>query len=577
MWKRSPRTPAFLFLLALLIYAPGIGWGLPTANAPDRVHPWGVDEIAPLGFGELYFTFAHPANARYDPRYPLCHYFVQALAIGPYLALLAATGGISHFASAYPYGLTDPVRAIAVMTVLGRLPSLLMAAGLVVVAYRTGARLWDERTGLLTAILVLLIRPLPYYAHTSNVDVAALFWTALGLAVFVECLLDRLTTRRAVGLGILAALAVATKDISYGVFLVVPPVLLWKQLREKREAETEAGWRAFLRDAGLGAGVAAVLYVTLSGLVFNRERFQRHLDFILHGSAVSALRAAYGSTPATLTGYADVVRNTAVFLVDALGPLTAAFVGVGLFLCWRRRRFLLAFALPALGVWAGVILPVRFVEYRFLLPITYVLVFFAAHAVASAASDRRAWVRGATWALFLSGCGWSALRGADLAYQTWHDSRYEAGQWLARTVRAGDRVAYTDGAYKLPALAADVVALELPPRAAAARVIAEERPELIVVIPNLRLEVEHEHLMSEDVYQGLRDGALGYVEMPTIQTRALFSNWSLPYVNPPVKVLVRRDLLSRIRAAPDRRSSTTLTNPGVPAGPMPRAEVRMPV
>ena len=48
---------AILFFAAALgLYAIAINWGLPEASSADRIHPWGTDEIAPLGFGELYYT-----------------------------------------------------------------------------------------------------------------------------------------------------------------------------------------------------------------------------------------------------------------------------------------------------------------------------------------------------------------------------------------------------------------------------------------------------------------------------------------------------------------------------------------
>lgn len=537
------RISLLLFAAALLLYLPGLWWGLPYATAANRIRPWGSDELAPLGFGELYSVSLHP-RPKFDPRYPLFHHVIQALAAGPYVLYLWLTGQISHFTPEYPYGLLDPVGALAVLTVLGRLPSLFMAAGVVVVAFRTAAILWDRRTGVLAGVAVLLIYPMFYYARTSNVDMPALFWTSLGLAVCAACLRDGITVRRAVWLGLLAALATATKDASYAAFAALVPMLAWWHARDARRPGT--GWPERWKAPLLGLVALVGVYVVASGLAIHPGRFVIHLRFIVHGSPWSPLRKAYGSTPTTLAGYVGVVRDTLAYLAEALGEPMLALALAGLVACAARRSRTAAFALPALGTLLGVILPVRFLEFRFVLVMAYSLALFAAYAVASSLRSPSPLLRRSGQIGFVIACGWLLLLGADLTYQMLNDSRYEAARWFGRVARPGDRVTFTDGAYKLPHLALGIVAVGLPPGPRAARVLERDRPEFVTVIPVLRLETHREHLLSEEVYRALRDGTLGYAQVLAIQTPPLFSRRPIPIVNPPVKVFVWKDLLARL-------------------------------
>ena len=56
--EQTRITVLVLFALAILIYAPLIGWGVPHANAPDRTKTYAVDEILPLeGLAEMHNTF----------------------------------------------------------------------------------------------------------------------------------------------------------------------------------------------------------------------------------------------------------------------------------------------------------------------------------------------------------------------------------------------------------------------------------------------------------------------------------------------------------------------------------------
>jgi hypothetical protein len=529
-----------LFAIALVLYTPGIWWGLPHATAADRWHPWGGDELAPLGpVSELHSVLAagHPT---FNPQYPLFHYALQALAVGPYVAWLWLSGGIAHLSTQYPFGLVDPVSSLAIMTLLGRLVSLLMAAGVVVVAFRTGEILWDRSTGILAGLCVMLLYPMFYFSRTSNVDMAALFWTGLGMAVFAACLRGGLTEGRAAWLGLCAALATATKDASYAAFLAVGLFLVPWHLYEQR------GRSGRWRPLTIGLLTAAGTYLLASGLIIRPARYLLHVDFILHGSRYTR-GVTYYSTPATWNGYVSIVAQTARHIVDSMGaPMAFCALG-GLALCLRRRPRLLACALPVLAIPLCVILPVRFVLLRFVFIMAYILALFAAHGLAESFRSRQSLLRAAAPVLLAIVSGWALLRGADLTWQMIADSRYAAAAWFHQHARPGDRIAVFGPANNLPALDASVKSMPASVELLEASK-GRDAPEFIALVPVQDFQRTHTHetFLPEHIYQALRDGSLGYQQVLGLQTSAWFDRQLVSFVNPPVKVFLRKDCLAKM-------------------------------
>jgi hypothetical protein len=532
--RGAHRIELALFAAALVLYLPAIWWGLPHATGVDRVFAWGSDELGPLQpFRELYSTF-FAADPRFNPQYPLFHYCIQALFSAPYMAFLWLTGGLSGPSQVYPYGFRDPVSALAVITVLTRLPSLLMGAAVPVAAFRTASQLWDRRAGALAALLVLPMYPLLYYSRTSNVDVPALFWIATGFVLITASLRSGLTGRRAALLGIVAALATATKDASAFAFLPAGIVVAVAHLRAEG---AQSDWRRRARPLLLGLVTGAAVYVVASGLVFSPERFSQHLEWIRGSTAVLVY-------PATLAGYVGLVRESGMHIVAALGVPTTICALVGIALCAMRRAAGLWLLLPALAILIATILPIHFVNFRYVLVIAYILALFAAYAlrVVSDVKPR------AAIALLLIAAGWSTLKGADLTFQMVNDSRYAVGRWLDANTRAGDRIGYFGAAQKLPPFAAGITLIhegQLCTREDWLR----QRPDFVLVIPQQHFELVHEWSLAESLYDALDDGSLGYQRVGMIQSRALSARRPVPFVNPPVQLFVRADRVPDVSAA----------------------------
>jgi hypothetical protein len=539
--KALPQTfdvpGTVLVVLALLLYAPGLWWGLPYATSAPRAAVWGTDELAPLqSVTEVYGVFL-ARQPHFNPQYPLFHNLMQLLLVGPYIVFLWVTGGLGQPHPLYPFGFTDPVTALRMTTLLARAVSYLMAAGVVLIAYRTGTILKDRLTGCIAGLMALCIYPMFYYSRTSNVDMGALFWTTLGLLVFARYLRDGLTTRRAVWLGIFAALATGSKDASWPAFLMMGLVI----------ACTELSWpldrvpREKIRQLALGFAVAAGAYAVATGLIFRPSRYWSHLEWV----SDKGLQVA-GRHRATLDGYWNLALDFGRTMTDAMGVPMAlcALAGVAL-CCWRERR-LLVWLLPAAGIFALVLVPARFILLRFVLVIAYVMTFFAAYALREAWQSRS--LRKIAPVLLVIVSGWSMLRGGDLTWQMLRDSRYEAGDWLRQYARGGDRVLHFGCPCGLPALEPGVRNIAVGKNARYAFKGTPEDPEFVVLVPYLLFpsEPEHEPNLPEPDYRALRDGSLGYQRVLRVHTARLFERRPLPFVNPPVQVFVRKDLIARL-------------------------------
>jgi 4-amino-4-deoxy-L-arabinose transferase-like glycosyltransferase len=514
MLKRH-RLDVVLFVVSVLIYLPGIGWGIPTETTRER-GPWGSDEIAPTALSQIHTTLTRVG--RYNPQYPLFGYAIQAVTVAPYALV---SGRLWQ---------TSPDRAVRVLqmnVILSRLANVLMAAALVVVAARTSAVLWGPASAPIAGCLTMLLYPMFYYGRTSNVDVSALALVGVTLWQYAICLTRGLDRRTAVLLGVSAALAVATKDFMIGIVVPIGVVVALMY------------WRKAPRLVLLAALVALVIYPIASGAVFNVDRYVGHINFIRHGST-----RHYGFQFGSTESYAHVFAKATRFVPMAMSLPASLLAIAGVFVCVRTRPRLLLWLLPPISVIVVTILPTRFVLYRFLLPTAYCLIFFSAMALSALVAQRP---RLGRLAVALT-CSWMLLRGADLTWQMLRDSRYEAAEWLDQNTRAGDRLGYYGSEIRKLPFVSDALMLVRAPL----QLPATDGPEFLVVIPWQDYERVHEYELPDETYTALRRGDAGYRQLLGLRTPSFFRLQPGMWVNPEVKVFVRSDRMSTLVDAQPR-------------------------
>jgi 4-amino-4-deoxy-L-arabinose transferase-like glycosyltransferase len=550
-WVRlSDRTAWLLFGLALLVYAPGLCWGLPYATSEVTIRGWDVDSIAGIGpLSELHNLLIAPRAGWYFA-YPLFHYLVLGFVYAPYMTFLWLTGGLSSPSAIYPYGFADPVSALAALAFLGRLVSVLMGAGVVVATYLAGRTIWDKRTGIIAAISMMLCGPLVYYAHAGNLDVPVLFWLSLCVYAGARILKYGLTVRRAIGFGVLAAIAVATKDQAYGPLLPAVVVLIVVHLLEMRKAPAseQPAWKAPL--ALILAGILA--YAVANGIVFRPSRFVNHVKFLLNfeQTFVNVVHLDV-VRPRSLSGYGMVTRDVARAVYESMGPVLLAAALAGIVATWRtsirgRDTAGRAFSWLLLAMLAGylllVIAPIRHMQYRWAMVPALLLVFFSARLLALGIESTGA-RRFIALAATVTGIGWLGAWAIDLRYQVWNDARNGASEWLAQNARPGDRVAFFGSVGQLPRIPRDVQPIRIEDDSLASQRLVQSGARLVLVIPDYssRGGLERSQYLPLTTYQQLQDGSLGFTRAAQFKTTPILGRRldNLPIVNPPVQIFER--------------------------------------
>jgi 4-amino-4-deoxy-L-arabinose transferase-like glycosyltransferase len=556
---RLGRTRLALLALALLAYAPGFWWGAPHATGPDRTNAWGVDDEPPLGpLAQAHDIIKPKAEQNPNLGYPMLHPFLVLGSFTPYMGYLFATGRVSNPTVGYPHGFRDPVAALRDLTYIAHFLSVLLAVGIVLCAHETGRVLWDEASGIASAIGAMLMYPMFYYARNSNVDVPVLFFTALGLWAFAVIVRHGLTQRRALAFGVAVGLAVATKEPSFASFAFAPLVMLVLPNPGERGLPLRSG--AFWRMALAGAAASLLAYALASGMVVDPRRWMAHIDFVrsrLTDLEVGGI-AFVEFFPRTWAGHRDFAWRLTSLLADTLS-WPGLVLGTGAMVAIARRRERDAIlALSAVGYLAVLFFSARTAQLRYVMPAAFVLAIYAGRGVVLAWRGRGA-ARIPVLALAATAASLLAMWGLDLTAAMLRDSRYDAGRWIAERARPGDALEYFGSEHKNPPLPATLSSRQAIPfrgsmyradtSAAVVRAIEEawqtRQPRFIAIIPDYTNPGKpYTASCPPAIYRALEAGAIGYQRAGLFESPALLPfirrpALDHPVVNPPIRIYER--------------------------------------
>lgn len=416
------RALWLIVLVALVVRAVALGWGLPASDG------WDDDGIAPR-------DFLTGAVETYTPG----HYFTYPPVHLLLLTVLSAPGWIAALVRASSHAPADVIHEIirvpymTLFAVVARVVSLFMSLGIVVAVARIAEEARGRRAGVWTAAVVAVNVPLTYYAHTSNLDVPYLFWASLSILQLARAI-ARAEPRRLRGAFVCAALAVGTKDQAYALFLLAYPVAIAAWIGVDRPRA-----RAILRELAVAVALALGLLLLVDGAVTNPAGFRARIAFLL-GTA-SQDHAYYTRD---LSGRLLVVKD-AILAFDRYYPVAfAVFVLGGLAVLLRRPRGarLVVGLLPLLAILSFTLTfncTARRTEHRFLLPqmvLVAVYAGFAFDALVSALERRVR--RGVAVALLLPLFAWALFGCLSVDASLLGDPRYDAERWLAAHVAPGD-------------------------------------------------------------------------------------------------------------------------------------------
>jgi hypothetical protein len=502
------RALLAIVALALVLNLVGLDWGLPwnLSASIDDISPW-----KPLG---LPFTWAQGFH-----KYPYLHWMISLALYLPYLAWLAATGGLDL--TCLPTILpneqcfADYPGTPTVLMLISRVLSVAMGAGIVVLVHRIALLLHGDRVAALAAAAIAAVcHGLVVYSHLGNLDVPVTFWFLVSL-VFAVRLVDGGGRRDAVLFAVTAAFALATKDGIIGGYVLVGP-LLWIAMARSRG-------RFFHTDGFLLVAVLLAIYGAIQNAVFNWAGFVEHWSFWLSDSAFVAGQRA--ESP----GLLHVVGRIWQDLGGAMGrPLVLVTLAGLVWGCvgFRHRVRLRWLLVPTVSYFALSVVYPAFVSVRILVPLIALLAVFGGTLVADAVRHPRArWLAVPVFAL---AWGWGflfALQGDLLMHR---DGRQVAEEWLQANVPTTASIASCSVAVDLPRL--DILGYEpiwVPGDENCLKALATLQPDYVVVSSASARRMLAPNLPGwRTVWQGTGTTALS----PTFDS-------PLEWLNPTVRIL----------------------------------------
>lgn len=530
---RLAQSLLILVLMGLILYLPGIRWGLPATVS------WSQDTIA--GMRTLGATELWPGD--WKGWYPPLHYLLLRAAYAPVLAGWHKTGALVERDNGSFVLASPQAPKMSVLFLIARLISVAMGilAGVgVLLAARHVSR--HESVALVGALLLMCAPAFVYFAHLGNVDVPAACWIAFSALLYVR-LVDSRSAWDAAFLGVFAGLAVATKDASAGLYPGMAVVLVAMELHRFRE--NRPLWKAAVGTISrprwfVGAAAFAAVILLANGAFANP------------GPMLARLAFWTGANPETMAGRHYVYPNQLALLGATLRAaaggwgwcLVAAAVVMVFGAIRAHRRIALITLVPVLGYYLVIIAPLGFVYSRYLFPPMVLICVLGAAVLARAGP----WVRRfpATAALLLSVVAAPTLGYAlaiDLEMR--QDTRFTAERWFAATVPAGATV----GAFSKPQYLPRLNEMGYPTFAVEMRRESFERPQpqyLILTSYNYDDFDEPQRACLAD----LVDGMLGYEPVAAFRARWLgtgrswlaIAGWGAPTpgkISPTITVLRR--------------------------------------
>lgn len=454
--RYTQRVLALILAGSVILNAFHLNWGLPNDNttwAADAVKP-----LTPLSIAKK--EFSHWNSGWFYFKYPIGHHMLLLGAYTPYLAWMYTTRQISRLQTKYPYGFSDPDRALPALAIIGRIVSVLMATGAVWVTYALGVELFGPVAALWAAAAAACSPGLIYYAHTTNLDVPVMFWMLLSL-LFVIRVNRAAQVRDAVGLGVAAGMALATKEFAIGILMGLPVVIVVMRSWHLHDVD----WRALgvlCRRLVLAVGVALIIYGIASNAFFNPAGLFNRWRFLTN-TLPKELFDVLVPRPSLINPAPDwathvrFMRELRVALIDAVGlPLMiAAAVGFIRALLKTPRVAVLIVTLFVVFYWFA-LAPVPLMTPRYVLPLSMLLMLCAGHLLSALA--RVGWsARGFAIAVLVAALTYAV----SVDYLLVRDPRYAAEDWLSNHAHGHTVEVYNNETF-LPRFPTDVTRSQPP-------------------------------------------------------------------------------------------------------------------
>ena len=347
------RAERVVLAAVAVMHVVAITWGLPSSEG------WDVDGIAPRDFlPGVVKTFTPGDYFTYPPLHLL---FLTVLTLPVTLVQLVRA---PSFAPADVVATFLSVPVMTVFSIVARVVSCLMSLGVVLVVGRMAKTIFGTPSARAWAMAIAGFEVAgTYYAHTTNLDLPALFWASLSLMTLMQALVND-EPRRLRRVALFAAMAITTKDQAYAVFAVTMPVALLAWL----VVTPPAGRKKLVVESLFCAAIAVGLVLLFDGAVFNPTGFAARLRF-LTGPASQDYAMQSNDTAGRIAVLVDALEFFPNHYPLLLAPLLA--IGLAVAVARNRGRERIAALVPLLVVLSFTVAfncVARRVEERFMLP-----------------------------------------------------------------------------------------------------------------------------------------------------------------------------------------------------------------
>jgi len=533
--QRSVTMVAAIVGLGLVLYVPGLRWGLPATTS------WSQDTIAAartLGAVETW-----PSN--WSGQYPPLHYLLVRAAYEPYLRSMISAGTAHRDSVTGQLQLEPPYEArIGPLFLIARLLSLVMGIGAATALFAAAKRLLEDTlaAGIAAAALVSSAA-YAYFAHLGNVDIPSMFWFAVSVVFYVR-LLDTGRVADALLLGLFGSLAISTKDSVAGVYPGMAIVLLVVEIGRspRRSTWLADGARALCRWQWLvGILAFALPYLLISGVFNNPEAYARRMSYWLGitPGTIHLRQHRYGNPFALLAA-------TAYYAAGAVGwPLFVAMIASTVHALRRHRRLALVVLAPVVSYYLIIIVSQDFVYSRFLFPPLALMGILVGRATVDLLTSTRVPALASyacVAAVALLTLGYTVAIDAEMVT----DSRYAAEAWFEKHVGKNESIGAFSKPQYLPRLAErgyTTYSVEMSREA-----FARPQPDYLV-LSSYNYEDFNDDRRA--CLHALLDGTLGYDMLVTFRGHYLgtgsswlsLAGWAAPTpgkISPAITVLKRR-------------------------------------
>jgi hypothetical protein len=357
--KNSNRSFVIIVIfVGIILYGIGLGWGLPSEFSPA------VDVDFPIGPLAFVGQYSDPASTS---TYPAFHYLLTLPFYAIVILISKLSGGFVNVSSVWPYGFNDPVLWFSILLLVSRVLSMGMGIGLLFAIWPLRPNREDMYGQFLGIFLLALSGPFAYYAREANLDIPYNFWWAIAFYFAWRTFFVSETYLSLIWSGLFSALAMGTKDQVAG--LVVGLGLSFFLIDSHFGA---AGWRQRIKNA-IFFGATVVVVYALVAIAPQPFRWLHHLTvWTLNSPRV----ADFVEFEPTLNGQIELLFKTIRHLSILVSPIGILLIILGFIRLIKDKRWewIILVILPILTYYLIVIVNIRYVYERFVLPISIVLI-----------------------------------------------------------------------------------------------------------------------------------------------------------------------------------------------------------